>query len=207
MRNILFAASTIFLLSGYAQAQNNVLEKGDWLLRAGVTQIDTDSDGLQLAPGTTVSADSAAGVTFNGTYMLTDNLGLELLAALPYKHDIELNGDKVGSTKHLPPTFSLQWHQPIGSSSIVPYAGVGINYTIFFDDKTQGALQGTDLSLDNSIGLAAQLGADWFLGSNWLVNLDVRYIDIDTDAKLDGTDIGSVSIDPWLYGINVGYRF
>jgi outer membrane protein len=144
-------------------------------------------------------------VTFTGTYMLTNNIGLELLAALPFEHDIELNGSKVGETKQLPPTLSVQWHFPIGQFK--PYVGVGVNYTIFFDQSTTGALDGADLDLDNSLGLAGQAGVDWFINDNWLINFDVRYISIETDAKVNGDKLGTVDINPWIVGLNAGYKF
>ena len=70
--------------------------------------------------------------------MFADKFGLELLAATPFKHDITLNDApvKVGSTKHLPPTLSVQWYPRGGNNGWQPYVGVGLNYTTFFDTKT-----------------------------------------------------------------------
>ncbi|MCC9004298.1 MAG: hypothetical protein LM549_17010, partial [Candidatus Competibacter sp.] len=85
--------------------------------------------------------------------------------------------------------------------------GLGLNYTFFFDESTEGALSGSDLKLDDSWGLAAQVGMDFDVAPNWFLNVDVRYIDIDTKAKLDGVSIGTVEIDPWVVGFNVGTRF
>ena len=70
-----------------------------------------------------------------------------------------------------------------------------------------GALDGADLSLDTSVGAAAVAGVDVELGSNWFLNADVRYIDIDTDANVDGTRLERVEIDPLAFGLSVGYRF
>ena len=200
---LLAATIALSLLAGPAQAQNKSVGAGDWLVRVGATVVDPESTGLVLAgpPTSVVSADSAASLTFNATYMFTQNLGLELLAALPFEHDIEIDGAKVGSAKQLPPTLSLQWHAPIGQ--IVPYVGLGVNWTIFFYEDMQGA----DLKLDNSFGIAAQAGFDWVSGNNWLLNFDVRYISIETDAKLNGVPIGTVDVNPWIYGINIGYKF
>ncbi len=92
-------------------------------------------------------------------------------------------------------------------SNFRPYVGVGLNYTFFFDEETKGALSGADLELDDSWGLAGQVGMDFDVAPNWFVNVDVRYIDIDTKAKLDGVGIGTVEIDPWNVGLNVGTRF
>ena len=42
---------------------------------------------------------------------------------------------------------------------------------------------------------------------NWFMNVDVRYISIESDASLNGVGIGTVEIDPWIVGLNVGTRF
>jgi outer membrane protein len=139
--------------------------------------------------------------------MMTDHLGVELLAAWPFKHDIDLlDGTKVATTKHLPPTLTLQYHF-LPDSKFQPYVGVGLNYTNFFDEKTTGPLAGSNLNLGDSWGIAGQIGFDIPLNDQWFLNADIRYIDIDTKAKLDGASIGTVSIDPWVYGINVGVKF
>jgi len=138
---------------------------------------------------------------------MTRNLAVEVLAALPYEHDISLlDGTRVGSTKHLPPTFSLQYHF-LPDSRIQPYVGLGLNYTLFFSEKTIGPLAGTDLELDSSWGWASEVGVDFPINEQWLINLSARYIDIDTDAKLDGARLGTVEIDPWVYGAHVGFKF
>ena len=45
------------------------------------------------------------------------------------------------------------------------------------------------------------------INDRWFVNLSARYIDIDADARLGGANIGTVEVDPFVYGIHVGYRF
>ncbi len=202
MNKLTLAGILFCFSSGIAQAQNNALQQGDWLIHTGVSVVDPDSNGLTVTPDV-ISADSATSVTFTGAYMINQNLAIELLASLPFEHDIELNGTKMASSKQLPPTLSLQWHQPVGNSGFIPYVGVGINYTLFFSEEIDGA----DLDLDNSVGLAFQLGADCLLDNNWLLNIDVRYIDIETDTKVDGVTLGTVNIDPWVYGVHLGYRF
>ncbi|MFQ5635367.1 MAG: OmpW family protein [Gammaproteobacteria bacterium] len=204
MKSLLLVVAGACLLSTGAYAGPNASrEAGDWFVRVGGTYISPKSNNHPV-----VGVDEALSLTFNGTYMFTDNFGLELLAALPYKHDIDLNADgsKAGSTKHLPPTLTAQWHFNSGGP-VIPYVGLGVNYTLFFDEGTTGALSGVRLGLDPSFGIAGQAGFDWLVGSNWFVNVDVRYISIEADAKLDGAGIGDVKINPWLFGINVGWTF
>ncbi len=177
-------------------------EQGDWVIRFGGSYIEPKSDNSEL-----VSVDGQMGVTFNFSYFMTRNLAVEVLAALPYEHDINLvNGPRVASTKHLPPTVSLQYHF-LPDARVQPYVGLGLNYTMFFSEDTTGPLAGADLKLDDSWGWAGEVGVDFPFNEKWLLNFSARYIDIDTDAKLDGANLGTVNIDPWVYGAHLGIRF
>ncbi|MEQ8857511.1 MAG: OmpW family outer membrane protein [Pseudomonadales bacterium] len=177
-------------------------EAGDWLVRGGFHNIDPKSDN-----GDIVEVADDTMITFSILHMVTANWGLELLGALPFEHDISLaNGPRVGSTKHLPPTFSVVYH-PLPEAQFQPYLGLGVNVTLFFDEDTRGALAGSDLDLDNSVGAAGVVGIDVALGDGWFLNADVRYMDIETDAQLDGVELETVRIDPWAFGLSVAYRF
>ena len=183
--------------------------QGDWLFRVGVSQLNPDETNLVTPLGDLV-VDSDLSPTFNVSYFLTDHISTELLAAWPFTHGIDLKTggggiERVGYVDHLPPTLSLNWHfNPEGSFR--PYIGAGINYTLFSGEETRGTLAPFDLSLDDSFGAAGQVGVDMGVG-NWFVNLNVRYIQIESDAELNGGDIGSVDINPWIYGVHVGYKF
>ena len=177
-------------------------EPGDWLIRAGVSGVDPKSENDDV-----VSVDDSTSATFNFTYMMTDIWGLELLLAYPFEHDITLmDRTKIGSTKQLPPTLSIQYHfRP--TQKLQPYWGVGLNYTTFSSEKTTGPIEGTRLSLGASWGWAGQVGFDVLMNDDWFFNLDVRYISMDTKATLDGVSLGTVNLDPWVYGAHIGYRF
>ncbi|WP_019626092.1 OmpW family protein [Thioalkalivibrio sp. ALJT] len=196
------------LIPAHATAASADVSAGDWLIRGGLTHVAPKSDNGTLTHLGNASVDLGSDTKPSGniTYMLTDNLGLELLVAIPFKHDITIDGiGKVGTTRHLPPTLSLQYHFNNGSG-IRPYVGAGINYTFIFDQDTSAVL-GADVDLDDSWGAAVQAGIDFAVDDNWFVNGEVRWIDIDTDASLEGTHLGTVNIDPWTFGVNLGYRF
>lgn len=198
-------------------------EAGQWVFRAGVGVVEPKSDNLTVSepPNTlTVDVDSGTSLTLMGTYMITENWAFDILAAWPFQHDVDLtvsDGTPAGTmtipfaeVEHLPPTFSIQYHF-LPDGKFQPYAGAGVNYTTFTStDPTQEAIDALgpfDLDLDDSWGLAAQLGADLMLNENWLVNLDVRWIDIDSDVSIDGEELGTIEIDPFVYSLNLGYRF
>mgnify|MGYP003585106102 FL=1 len=186
---------------------------GTWTVGVGAHNVAPKSDNgtLTATPLGNLKMDVGSNVrpTITGEYFLKDNLGVEVLAALPFQHDISVVGvGKVGSTKHLPPTVSLQYH--FGQGKVKPFVGVGLNYTTFFSTKSEGAIAGTNLDLSDSWGLAAHLGVDFKVGEKGAIRIDYRKIDIDTKVKLNGANLGTkntVNIDPSVYGIAYVFSF
>lgn len=182
-------------------------EGGNWTFRVGAHVVNPESGNGTLAGGTLdADVDDNWRPTFSLEYMLTPNLGIDLLAALPYSHDVKLNGVKAASVKQLPPTLGINWHFNPGGS-IDPFVGVGLNYTRFFSIDETGPLAGTRVDLDDSFGLAAHIGADFALSPRWAVTVDARWMDIDTKVKVDGARVGTVNIDPIAFGVSAAYRF
>lgn len=178
---------------------------GDFFTRVGVAQVEPTSDNGSLVGGAlSVDVQDETNFAFTLGYRFHDKIGVELLAALPFKHDIHLGGDNIASTKHLPPTLTLQYY-PLGGtqSRVQPYVGAGINYTYFSDEE----LAIGDLDLDDSWGAAGQVGIDLLINDNWALNAAAWYIDIDTDAKVNGADAGKVEIDPVVVMAGISYRF
>lgn len=201
-----------------ALVSGNVLahQEGDFIVRAGLAMVspnDSSDKILGSDKELQVDSDTQIGLTFG--YMLTDNISLEVLAATPFKHTIstDLLNQDIAETKHLPPTFMVQYYFGDASSEIRPYVGAGINYTVFFDEELNGTGTGaglSDLSLDDSWGLAANLGVDYMLNEDWFLNASVWYADIDTTAtyKAGSTEYSTdVQIDPWVFMIGGGYKF
>jgi len=191
-------------------------EAGDFIGRVGAATVvpDASSDPItNLSANARVDVDNNTQLGLTMTYMLTDQLGLGVLAATPFSHDIKGAGDlaslgKLAETKHLPPTVTLQYFPMPSGSKFQPYVGAGVNYTVFFDEKTSGALAGTDIKLDDSFGLAAEVGMDYMLTENIGVNAALWYIDIDTEAKIAAANQTiDVSIDPLVYMVGVSYKF
>lgn len=188
-------------------------QPGQWTVRVGASHVspNDDSDPVPgFGAGSGVAVDGATQLSFTVAYQLNTRWGVELLGALPFEHDIEGDGTisnvgDIGSTKHLPPTLSAQYHFA-PTSQFQPYVGLGLNYTHFFDEEIDPSVS-SSLDLDDSWGLAAQLGADVELGNNWLANADVRYIDIDTEGELGNGSTFDIEIDPWVFTLGVDRRF
>jgi len=64
------------------------------------------------------------------------------------------------------------------------------------------------LHLDStSVGVAGQAGFDFKVADNWFVNADVKWANLGSDVKAGGTTVSIAHLDPWLFGLGVGYRF
>ncbi len=198
------AAAIALLVAPTAFAQS----KGDFTVGIGGHNVKPTSDNGALAGGTLpVEVGDNVRPTITGEYFIADNLGLEVIAALPFKHDIDIKGlGRIGETKHLPPTVSLQYHFGAPDATVKPFVGAGVNYTWFYSEKTEGPLAGTELKLSNSWGAALHAGIDFKVG-NGAIRIDARKIDIDTDARLNGTKLGTVNIDPIVYGAAYVIKF
>ena len=211
MNKLAVATLILSTLSAGAYAH----EAGEFFVRAGTATVrpTAGSDNVLGSLGSfNVDNNTQLGLTM--TYMATDNVGVELLAATPFRHKVGTGptGD-IATVHHLPPTLMAQWYFGDAASKVRPYIGAGINYTMFFDENFNDTGQSaglSDLSLKNSWGAAGQVGVDYLINRNWLINASVWYMDIDTDVRFKaGGAQQSVStrLDPWVFMFAAGYRF
>lgn len=196
--------------AGCAQAA-----EGDWLVRVRALQMSPSNDNstTTVVPALgEVKAEDKLFPEVDISYFFTPHIAAELILTVPQKHDVELGGVNIGSVKHLPPTLTLQYHfNPAGT--IRPYAGIGLNYTRFSSVKLDaGTVLGGSVPLRvdrSSFGWAAQIGVDIQLAPQWFLNLDAKYVKIDTDIAVKGAGIPvtKLDIDPLLLSVGLGYRF
>jgi outer membrane protein len=209
-------------------------QAGDIIVRAGAITVNPKADsssvkvdqgplaGANLGGKATMNSDTQLGLNF--AYMVTNNWGIELLAATPFEHDVKLkntslsaaNG-KLGTLKHLPPTLSVVYYPLDHKSVFQPYVGAGINYTWIYDEQLSSEAQSNGFSnfkADNSWGMAFQVGADYMITDNIMLNAQVRYIDIDTTATVENNAVApgtrakvNVDVDPFIYMVGLGYKF
>ena len=171
-------------------------EAGDMMLKAGVINVNPKSDNIDLGGSyAQIDDNTQLGLTF--TYMVTPQIGVEVLAATPFEHDVKAGGNKIASTKHLPPTVSAQYYFMDGTSNVQPYVGLGLNYTTFFDES------GAADSLADSWGWALSAGVNYDLNEQWLLNAAVWKMSI--ESELNGAL--DVEIDPVVVMIGGGYKF
>ncbi|HDL4640773.1 TPA: outer membrane beta-barrel protein, partial [Mannheimia haemolytica] len=175
------------LLTGTAVAH----QAGDVIFRAGAVHVKANSSSDAKSKAATgidvdleVKNNTQLGLT--ATYMLADNVGIELLGATPFSHKInakakvlesgaEVDLDRVVILKQLPPSLYAQYYFFELTAKVKPYVGAGLNYTRFYHAKSVSPAV-TDLSVKkHSFGPVANLGVDVKLTDNIYFNAAAWY--------------------------------
>lgn len=176
----------------------------NWQLRLRAVSVTPDEDST-TSNGGTITADSDVMPELDISYFFTENLSAELILATT-KHnmgEVAPNID-LGDVWVLPPTLTAQYHFN-NSTAFVPYLGAGINYTFFYNEDP-GAVASIDY--EDGFGYALQAGFDYKLDDHWMLNADVKKIFLNTDVSVNGGAVtADVDLDPWVFGMGVGYRF
>ncbi|MBS7348592.1 MAG: OmpW family protein [Comamonas sp.] len=198
-----FAAAATTLATGAAFAQTGD-DASPWMLRLRAVHIDSDNGGSAGAAGVSIKNKTIPEIDIS--YFFTPNWAAELILTYPQKHDVRLNGSKLGTLKHLPPTLLAQYHVT-GLGAFKPYVGAGVNYTRFSNVDIAG---GAVTIKKNSWGPALQVGFDYALDKNWSINFDVKKVYMDTKVDASGAGLGHLGtfkVNPVLVGVGLGYRF
>lgn len=187
-------------------AGNAMAEQSPWLVRVRVERLSPadKSDPVGGAGASDrISVSKKTIPELDISYFFSPNVSAELILTYPQKHDVYLDGGKIGTFKHLPPTLLGQYHFT-PEATFSPYVGAGLNYTNITKVDLLGGAGGLE---HKSFGLALQAGADYKIDKNWSLNFDVKKIQIRSDVTISGAKVSNVQVDPWLVGVGVGYRF
>jgi len=195
-------------------------QEGHWIVRGRLLSVSPNDSSTAIAgtEGTKVTVGNDVIPEVDVTYMFNNKWGLEVIAGTS-KHELAtaggaLGGADAGSVRVLPPTLTLQFHSD-SSGPLDVYGGLGVNYTLFYNYHLSDDLAGLGvrkLDFSHSFRLSGQLGMDIALKGAWVFNLDVKYIKMSTDVDLvlgNGQVLDTVTVDvnPWVFGVGVGYRF
>ena len=204
-----------------AQAQT----AGTWMVRGGVTTITPNVNSGDLsAPslaGTKASINSSTKVSGGITYMLDNNISIDVPLSVPFQHDISGDGavagaGKIADVKALPVTVLAQWRFMEPTSTFRPYIGAGITYAAFYGARSTSTLTAitggspsnpTTLSIDSKWAATVQLGGSLAINSSWFVDLNYTYTPLSTRTTLSTGQTQDIKLDPSSVSLTVGYKF
>ncbi|QET05649.1 MULTISPECIES: OmpW/AlkL family protein [Cupriavidus] len=204
-----FALSLVAALIGtmpLGAAAADDATQGNWMIRLRSTYLKMDDKSDPIGG---VGASDRIGVNnkwipeIDVTYFVVPHVALELMATVPQSQDVSLDGNKIGTFRHLPPALVLQYHF-LPEGTFRPYVGAGVNVTRIYGAN----LAGNSLQLDRwSVGPVLQIGMDYKLTKHWFLNVDAKKSWISSNVYAGGTKVSTVNLDPWLFSAGVGYRF
>ncbi len=202
----IMAAGGLALALSMAVPQAAHAEAGDFLVRFRAIAAIPDEDANLPIPGE-IDIDAGFSPEIDFTYFITNNIGVELIAAST-PHDVAVintGGAEIdlGSVRLLPPTLTAQWHF-FPDEGVRPYIGAGINYTWFFDEDIPAG----DIDYEDSFGWVLQAGVDFDVSEDIFINFDVKKLFLDTEVDVgNGAVIAEVDINPLIIGAGFGFRF
>lgn len=198
---------------------------GSITLRGGVTQIAPDVTSSDLTPpsfpGTKADVKSDTQPTAGITWMLSDQVAIDLPLAAGFKHDIVGAGaiagvGKIADVRALPITLLAQYRFLGAGNALRPYVGIGPTYARFYKARSTAALTAltggspanpTTLSLQSKWAVTAQAGLAARLSGNWGLDASVAKTALKTRATLSTGQTLDTKLDPWSYSLGVSYRF
>ncbi len=195
-----------------AQTQTPVRGKqaGDWVIGFGLIGVLPTDGGHVDAIGGTPHASDTVTPQLDFTYFITPHIAVNLIAATS-RHDISVRGSALGDVDlgrvwALPPTLTLQVH-PLPASRFSPYVGAGINYTVFYNEGGSRTAGIDSVKVDNAWGWSFNVGVDYEIAPNWLLNVDVKKLMLEPDVTVNGAIGAKAELNPWIVGASVRYRF
>jgi outer membrane protein len=190
---------------------NAIAQENPWMVRVRATNLNWDNGQSTAAiqpggSGLDVNAKDKTIPELDITYFFTKNIAAELVLTYPQRVDVRSYSTSLGTVTALPPTLLAQYHFT-QFGPLKPYMGAGVNYTRFGSRNLGGANQ---YSVEkSSVGYAAQIGTDYMLTKNLGLNLDVKYLQIETDVIVNssGASAGTLKLSPIATSVGVTYKF
>ena len=194
-----------------SQAQSP--EDNPWMVRVRAVDLlfqNGQSGGNGAVQALNVKAQNQWIPEFDVSYFFTKNIAAELVLTYPQQVNITAGSGNtnVGKITALPPSLLAQYHfTDLGAFK--PYVGLGVNYTIFGNRQNFPALGNSVTVNQSSLGVVGQIGMDYMFDKNWGVNVDLKYATMSTEVKTvsGGTNLGTLTLNPWMPAVGVTYKF
>ena len=191
---------SFLICAAFCAAPSAQAADGSWMVRGRVLSFQPDSS---TDPAANIEVKDKVFPEVDFTYFFSKNIAAELILTYPQKLDVTGGGTNIGSLKALPPTLTVQYHF-MPDATFRPYAGVGLNLTLFSSVNLLGGAADVDSS---SVGPALQVGADYKIANQWFLNFDLKKVYIKTDVTAGGATLTTLKVDPLLLSVGAGYRF
>ena len=202
----------------HAQAAGDVMVQLGWnKIMPKVKSSDLSAPSL---PGSQINIKSASALFATLTYMVTEDISIEALGGLPYKHDIVGAGavagvGKIGSIHQISPTVLLQYRFLSADGPFRPYVGAGPTFAKFYGTKGSAALTavtnpggpGTTIGGDTEWGATTQVGLNYKIDKHWFVDASVIKTFISTKATLSTGQETKARLNPIAINASIGYTF
>ena len=209
-------------LCGVGAAQAQVA--GQYMFQVGwnkiMPKVKSDDLSAPSLPGSKINIKSASALFFTGTYMITDDISVEALGGLPYKHDIVGAGavagvGKIGSIHQISPTVLLQYRFLASDAPFRPYIGAGPTFAKFYGTRGSAALTAvtnpggppTTIGGDTEWGFTTQVGGAYKIDKHWFVDAAILKTFISTKATLSTGQTTSAKLNPIAINASIGYAF
>ncbi|MGN6421516.1 MAG: OmpW/AlkL family protein [Pseudobacter sp.] len=211
MKRIIIAVALI-TISAAAFSQ----QKGEWRARVRATWVIPDASASITTIGGSAEISKTVIPELDFTYFMLDRFSANLILGTT-KHKVTathtaLGNVDLGKVWLLPPTLTFLYHQPV-TKCILPYAGAGVNYTIFYGEKGGPAI--AKITYKDKFSFAAQAGVDIDINKKFFLNLDAKRLWLKTENTVTAiptvaggaTVYSDTKIDPWLISVGVGLKF
>ena len=197
-------------------------DEANFLVRLRAVQMDfaQKSDAIPSlgVPADAIRVDNQTIPDIDFEYFFTKSFSTELVLTYPQSQTVTVQQSalggpvEIGTFKYLPPTLTAKWNF-IPDGTIRPYVGIGLNLTLISSVNLNHVQALNDITgnitLDSSsVGLAGQVGVDFKVADHYFINADIKYMKLQSDVKTANFGkVSTVNLDPWLFGVGIGYRF
>jgi outer membrane protein len=218
MAGAALAASTVAVHAAdmpLAQAAPPPLEY-NWFIKFGPGYLINDESARMRAGGVpqvgaTIKIKPQISALVEFGYFFTPNFAVSFTGGIPPRVDIRAAGTiaplgRLGQAVYGPSTLTAHYHFT-GWGAFRPYIGAGVAYTRIFDTKDDVL---TNIKINDTIGPALQIGANYMINERWGVFVDVKkaYLRTVTTGNLGPAPVRArVVIDTLAVHTGVMFKF
>ena len=211
----LVAAAALTFTATAASAQADPA----WFVRLGPALVDLDEDATMTAggapvPGATVSVDAEWTAAVEIGRFVTPDIAVSFTGGFPPTFEVNAAGSlaalgRAGNVVGGPMSVTAHYHFN-RQGAFQPYIGGGVAFMYVFDTE-DAAL--TNVEVDNAMGPAVQVGANYMVAPNWGVFADFKKAWFSSETTANAPAFGGapvvadVQLDPAVWNAGLIWRF